>query len=188
MKALIVDTTITLFAQIPQDWVRPDGTSVLNYANATSYHYPDGWRDYVEPSFDPATERAGDLIEIGTDPNKTVTRQVIPLTQEEQDNYAESQEESVAEQEVNGIRVDGETEARRVYRHLKKLHNKGTLNDAQYLSARDIMFDALLPLEYGQWEVSEARLLAIPDPGNQTLLDILNEIRTSISDYVANNL
>lgn len=116
------------------------------------------------------------------------TYPVNQYTAQELADMAEEAAEEAAEGEEFSRRADGEALAKSIYRRLRKLNNNGTLTDNQFKAARDLLFDALLPMAlYGLFEVTETRLNAIPDPANATLLNILNQIRAEVSNYLITN-
>ena len=89
MKAIKINNDWKL-QSIPKDYRRPNGNFVLGYINKTEYHYEDGWRDFVQPTYDTEThKKLNELEEIGSDPNKVVTYKVVELTQGELDQRAE---------------------------------------------------------------------------------------------------
>jgi hypothetical protein len=74
-----INETLNLYTNIPKSWyLLPH---FLNYDKRTpQQHYDEGWRDFVEPVFDPETERkTGELVfNQGYD---KVTYKVEPLTE-----------------------------------------------------------------------------------------------------------
>jgi hypothetical protein len=159
---------------------RTDGYNTLD----NSTHEADGFYDVITPAYDLSIEKLGVLFFNTTN----FTYPVIVLTQPEIDARVDGIEDNIAG-ETEGTRgQDGTEEGKFIFKYLRKLNNNGTITNNQFKAAQDLLFDALLPMTYGLWDVTEDRLLAIPDPTNNTLLSILNEIRNRISSYITNNI
>mgnify|MGYP003637504924 CR=1 FL=1 len=155
---------------------RTDGYHTLD----NSVHEADGFFDVVKPAIDEATQKLGALYFDST----SFTYPIIALTQPEIDAKVEAEADNVASETEGTRREDGEAEAIYIFKHLRKLKNNGTLTNNQFDAAQDLVFDALLPMTYGLWDVTKTRLDAIPNPANQTLLNVLNDIRTRIDNYL----
>lgn len=192
--------TIRIFNSIPRTFYsltynagqRTDGYNTLgdieldpdgNPGVLTNIHETDGFYDVVTPVIDEATQKLGALFFNTTD----FTYPVVALTQPEIDARVEAIADSVAEDTENSKVSDGQEEAKFVFKNLRKLLNDGTLTQGQFDTAEDLLFDALIPLNWGRWGIAKTRLDAITDPVNQTLLDILNDIRTRIDNYILSN-
>ena len=88
MKANIHAQPLIL-RSIPFTWTDSEGRTIHGYQNRTDLHYVDGWRDYVEPEFDPITQRLGELIY--DEAKDIVTRVVIDKTPEDLESERRSQ-------------------------------------------------------------------------------------------------
>ena len=64
--------------EVPNFFVRPNGTKISNYKKCTEFHFDDGFRDIVTPEFDNKTQKLGKLIIDGD----TVTYIVLDYTPE----------------------------------------------------------------------------------------------------------
>jgi hypothetical protein len=83
MKSNITDSPLRLYSpsQFPTIWQDPEGRTIHGYQNLTDQHHADGWRDYMAPTYDPSTQRLGELVY--DEESDTVTRQVIAKTPDE---------------------------------------------------------------------------------------------------------
>lgn len=147
-----------------------------------SFHEEAGFFPVITPPLNPdGTEKLGAIFE--DTPNKLFTYPVELLSSQE----LEDLEDAKAGDEETTRTSDGEDMAKEIFKDLRKLKNDGTLTPTKFIAAQDLMFDALLPMTYGLWDVTDDRLTNIPDPGDATLLNILNQIRQRITDYINNN-
>ena len=173
---VVYDTTI----DFPGSWGTPNWRKE-NFSNVSDvFHEEAGFFPVVVPPYDPTTEKLGSIFEDA--PNKMFSYPVVALTPTE----LETIDDAKAGEEENTKSNDGKNEAIFIFKYLRKLKNDGTLTDNQYVSAQNLMFDALLPMTFGMWHLTQSRLVAVPDPANATLLAILNEIRSRINDYINN--
>lgn len=152
------------------------------YAYRTDLHEQDGFLDFVQRNPDESIEKLGDIILDGN----TYTNETIPLTAQEQADYIVQQEDNVAQTEESSRQSDGDAEARYIFKNLRRLLNKGVITENQFKASQNLLFDALLPITYGLWDVSETRLNNLTNPSNATLLNVLNQIRVRITYYVNN--
>ena len=159
---------------------RTDGYNTLS----NTVYEADGFYDVITPAYDESTQKLGALFFNTTN----FTYPVIALTQPEIDARVDGIEDNIAGETEGTREQDGTEEGKFIFKYLRKLNNNGTITNNQFKAAQDLLFDALLPMTYGLWDVTEDRLLAIPDPTNNTLLSILNEIRNRISSYITNNI
>lgn len=179
--------TIRIFNSIPRTFYsltynpgrRTDGYNTLD----NSTHEADGFYDVITPSIDEATQKLGALFFNTTD----FTYPVVALTQPEIDARVEVIADSEAEAVESTRQQDGDAEAKDIFKELRKLLNSGFLTQAQFDLSQDLLFDALLPMTYGLWDVTKTRLDAIVDPVNSELLTVLTEVRLRVDTYIQNN-
>lgn len=161
------------------------GTATIEgFKNATDKHEVNGFYEVVTPAYDSNTQYLGNIF-FNVD---VFTYTVEDYTQEELDAITVQQENQQADSEVTTKEDDGQAEIRYIFRMLKKLQNKGTLTLNQYNQSRALLFDALLPMYFGQWDISQTKLNAITPPANQTLNNILTQIKDRVAYYLANDV
>ena len=78
MKANINDNPLRV-RNIPKRYRRPNGITVDGYDTLIEFHFIDGFRDVITPSYNTETQILGDLII----DNDTITYEVVDLTQDE---------------------------------------------------------------------------------------------------------
>ena len=126
------------------------------------------------------THLSGQFIETTT----TIEREVVELSQAEKDAKADNNSDKTAETFVNIHKDNGQEEARHIFMKLKRYYNEGNLTENQYKNIKDQLFDILIPLDYGQWDIAQTRILAITPPVNQRLLNVYNYVKNRIDTYV----
>ncbi len=143
----------------------------------------DGWRQVVQPEFNPDTQRLGALVYDKT--NDVVTREVISKTQEEIDidNQVRLDSDSSA-QKFEEDRQKGIQFFDRFLKFMQREVDKGRLTQNQADNADDILFDALLPCSYGKFKISQKRLNAIQEPSNAKLKALLDKAKQQVSDLI----
>jgi len=80
MLSNITQSPLRLYGSIPQEWdARPE---MIHYHKADpTIHHEDGWREVIQPEYDPATHRIGELVY--DKKMDLVTYEVIQKTKEE---------------------------------------------------------------------------------------------------------
>jgi len=153
------------------------------------------------PSFDPAIEKLTRLEEITTDPHPIHTQldqfrisfTVTALTQQEQDNFQQNQEDndnsSQVTQNHKGAGIEGFDRAMALIQRRADLPNAHPdhITNTQRKNASNLLYDAIEPLNHGQWEISQTRVNAITPPTNVKMLEIYNKIKNGIDNYITNN-
>jgi len=157
--------------------------------------------ELVKPSFDPFTEKLTRLEEITTDPHPVHTEldqyrisfTVTALTQQEQDDVQQgvddSDSSSGAIQTHKFKGVEGFDRAMALIQRRADLPNThpNHITDTQRKNSSNLLYDAIEPLNHGQWEISQKRVNAITPPTNAKMLEIYNKIKNGIDNYVTNN-
>ena len=100
MVAIELQNVIKIFNAIPGTW-----KGVLNYNSSsnTEMQVLDGWKNVINPTYNTATQKLGDLIL--SEPNYTY--QVIDLTQAEMDVISENNDENQAREKIDNYRFRG---------------------------------------------------------------------------------
>ena len=159
---------------------RTDGYRTLD----NSIHESDGFYDVVTPTVDPALERLGAIFFDVT----VFTYPIVPLTQQEQDDYQQAQEDSDASSQLqNKYKSDGEFGFDRAYSLIIRKRDNGTITTNQAVTLSQGLYPSLEPLYKGLWQLVKQNLAAETPPANADLLDIFNKIVTGVDNYVAEN-
>lgn len=169
--------------KFPKVWTTPDWTKEY-FNRRPDFHQEAGFYPVVVPEYDPRTQyiKASEIyFEKGV-----FTYPVNNYTAAELEQQARDRENDQAHGVEDGRKVDGEEEARYIFKELRRLKNAGTLTEGQFQGAQNLLFDALLPMTYGLWDVTKTRLGLITPPVNATLLSILNTIKGRIDYYIEN--
>jgi len=175
-----------------QDFNFPDSWGTENWRKENFrnvnvlFHEEAGFFPVQTPAFDPSTQKLGSIFE--DTPNKLFKYPIINLTAQEIQEIEDLNDDTVAKETENVSSSEGILEVKYIFKRLRKLLNKGTLTQNQFNSAEDLLFDALIPLNWGKWSIAKTRLDNILDPVNATLLSILNEIRDRVDYYILNGI
>jgi len=152
--------------------------------------------ELVKPSFDPFTEKLTRLEEITTDPHPDHTSldqyrisfTATALTQQEQDDFQQSADDSDnSSSAIQTHKFKGIEGFDRAMALIQRRFDSGTITNAQRKNASNLLYDAIEPLNHGQWEISQTRVNAITPPTNAKMLEIYNKIKNGIDNYVTNN-
>ena len=165
-----------------------DGSDVnLFYASTQEVLEENGFFDVVTPTL-MAGERLGTIY---FDEAENVfaypIEQIPPKTQDELDAEAQAALDSDSSaQIIENHRNSGQTQLRRIWDKIQRLKDNGQLTPNQFRGVSEALFDALLPLEFGMWQVAQTKINATP-----TASGIIGIIRTQvkaiIDDYVTAN-
>lgn len=171
----------SLYSVVYNNGQRTDGYNKL----LSTVHYDEGFRDVVTPTIDDATQKLGALFFDGG--NDYFTYYIVAKTQEEQDDYQQSQEDADQYgQKASQRKADGDRMIERFFAYIWR-QNGGGLSNADALTAVTLIWDALLPVSYGQMEFAKIRLNAIDQTGlNQPVIDIINLAISKIQNYLDN--
>ena len=113
--------------------------------------------------------------------------QIPPKTQAELDAEAQTAlDTDSSAQIIQNHRQNGQTELRRVWDKLQRLKDSGYLSTSQYTVVSNALFDALLPMDYGQWEIAQTKINATPN-GSGKIATVRTAVKKIIDDYVTEN-
>ena len=172
MKANINDTPLKILS-IPNAYTRPNGDTIHGYNQLIEFHYTDGFREIVIPTFDPATYRQGGLIIDGDD----ITFEVIEKTAQELENEIENE----AHETTQGHIGAGIEASNRLKTYLKR-----NLNNNQYKNARGIVRPVWVSLRHGDWDIALEEMQAI-QVNNEPYITMKAVIIGKIQEYLDNN-
>jgi len=125
MKAITINGLAKKYSKIPRVWKRKDTPNQITHGYNTladSEHYYDGWRDYVEPVYDPIEEQLGAIY--FDEANDYYTRHIILLEQENVDENNESKEEVEAESKMREHIEKGRKLHERAYKKIWRRRHK----------------------------------------------------------------
>ena len=183
MKAIDLQGTIKVYKTIPSVW-----NNVHNYnsVNNADQQYTDGWRDLVDPPYDPSTHK---LSPIYFDPvNDIFTKEVIALTIEEQQEYTQRMEDSdQASMTHQDHKRNGVVAFDRAISLIFRRFRNGNITGAQAKAFTDAIYPEIEPLYKGIWQLVKFNLNTATPPSNSELLDIFNIIKTKVDSYVDQN-
>lgn len=181
-KAIELNGQIRVFNTLPKVW-----NNTINFrASTESDLYALGFRDIVKPSIT-EYQRYGALLPEHL-ANEVYIYPVIDFTQAEIDSYDQRQldNDSSANKLIN-YRSDGEIWNKRIWDRIMREYDSGNLTENQFNTISNSLFDAILPLNFGQWKIAKSRVDALPIPSNAKLLAILNKTKQIIDDYITEN-
>jgi len=119
------------------------------------------------------------------------------------DFSSKKQKQTISEERINSIKLialdndlsakilqthkqAGEIELRKIWNKIQRLKDNGQLTANQFRTVSEVLFDALIPLEFGMWQVAQTKVNA-----TTTASGIIGTIRTQvkaiIDDYVTAN-
>jgi len=104
--------------------------------------------------------------------------------QEKRDNEVLDNDSSA--QIIQNHRQNGQTQLKRIWNKLQRLKNSGYLSASQYALVSNALFDALLPMDYGQWEIAQTKINATPN-GSGKIATVRKAVKKIIDDYVNEN-
>ena len=159
----------------------------LFYASAKEVLEEYGFFDYLPPVLLEG-ERYGEKYK--DEVNNVFTcyvEQIPPKTQEELDAEAQTALDNDSSAQIIQNHINnGQTELRRIWDKIQRLKDNGQLTANQFRTVSEVLFDALIPLEFGMWQVAQTKINATP-----TASGIIGTIRTQvkaiIDDYVTAN-
>lgn len=170
----------SFFSLTHENGQRTDGYHTLD----NSVHEADGFFDVVTPILDDAIEKLGAIF---FDVDK-FTYPIVAKTQDEQDSYIQAQEE--ADQygtKTQTRRTDGDRMIERFFAYITRQNGEGSLSNQNAITSVTLIWDALLPLSYGQMEFTKILLNDIDQTGlNQPVKDIIDLGIQQVQDYLDN--
>lgn len=192
MKAITINSTIYTYTSIESYWKQRDKPFILREGTMNYHllpaqeHYLDGWRDLVEPTVG-QNQKRGNTVYFD-EQNDRYTYNVVNLTPEEieQRNQQALDSDAAATKLANDI-ANGQVMYQRFFAYLQRQFNSGNLTAAQAKNSAMLLWNPLLPINYGQFLVAQLNLNALVPPVNAKELAILNLAKQQINDYLTNN-
>jgi len=180
-KAINLDGQIRVFNQLPKVW-----ENTINFrASTESDLYTLGFRDVVQPILTQYQRRDTIYFDVGND---YFTYAVKDFTQAEIDAYDQEQLDSDASAlKIESYKFDGQTAHKRIWDRIMREYDEGNITNAQFEGISNILFDAVLPLEFGLWPVAKSKVDVITPPGNAKMLAILDKVKEIINNYITEN-
>lgn len=187
MKALITTSPPTVFNQLPKVWTDiATGQQIQNFHKATEQViYDNGFRDVVQPSFNTETHKR-DNTPVYDEANDWVTYGTIALTQQEIDTREQQALDS--DQSATDLQTDisnGQIMYQRFFAYLKRRIFNGTLTGVQARNSAMLLWNALLPINYGQFLVAKMNLNGLTEPSDEKELEVLNLVKDQVNDYLS---
>lgn len=185
-QAIEINGQIKIYNQIPNEWNTPDGVKIVNFRQSTEQErYDLGFRDLIQPTIGQYQKR--DSIYFDS-VNDVFTYAVKDFTQSEIDTYDQNQLDGDSSAvKIMTYKEDGEMWNKRIWDRIMREYDSGDLNNTQFNTISTSLFDATLPLYFGQWKIAKSRVDALPTPSNAKLLAILNKVKQIINDYINEN-
>ena len=152
---------------LPLRYKRPNGIIVDGYDTQIQFHYADGFRDIIIPTYDNTTHRIGVLIIDGDDITHELI-EIIPPTADE-----------IARQEIDTEINDGIEASNRL-----KVYLKRNLTPNQYKAARVIVLPVWLALRNGDFDIALDEMNAI-NVSSEPYITMKQTIIIEIEEYLA---
>lgn len=180
MKSNINQSPIRTYSAIPKKW--PTYNGELYNTLPTERHIQDGWRDVIIPVINEDVEKLGGLIIL----NDTVTYQVIPLTTQEIEQRNQSKlDNDLSAQKLAKAISDGQIMYQRFFAYVHRQFDSGNLTANQAKNSVMLIWNPLLPINYGQFIVAQINLNALTPPSNAKELAILNLVKQQVNNYLS---
>lgn len=179
MKSNINESPLRTYSVIPSKWQTYKGE--MYNTLQPERHYQDGFRDIVIPTYNTETHKLGPLIVSGD----IVTYEVITLTPEEiaQRNQNRLDSDTSATKLEHAI-SDGQIMYQRFFAYLQRQFDSGNITATQAKNSAMLLWNPLLPINYGQFLVAQLNLNALNPPTNSKELAILNLAKQQVNDYL----
>jgi hypothetical protein len=186
MKAINVSGVIKTFGSIPKLWNRGNGDILGYHLLNASVHYTDGFRDVIQPTFDPTTHKIEGAIyfdEVGD----VFTYPVVEMTAQEQLDYAENQlnQDAVA-QLLDKRKQDGVDGFDKVMKIIERKFQNGSFTANQAKQSIAILYPLIEPLYKGLWLVAKINMNNATNPTDAGVLVLFNQVKSKITDYLNN--
>ena len=176
--AKIENGTVKVFNTLPKIY-----ENIINFQKADLETLNDkGFFELVIPTIT-EHQRYGGLSPNDFDAvNEVWVKPIIDFTQAEIDAHEKSKEDNDASaQKVSNFKANGQREHKRIWDRIMRLYDNGQLNDTQFNTISNLLFDAVLPLEFGLWKVAQSKVNALP-----TASGILETIRVTVKEIIDN--
>lgn len=188
MKSNINHTPLRTWTSIEAYW---KSGNIYNFQTPNYHkldgqvHHSDGWRDVVQPSFNTETHRRNNTP-VYDEVNDWVTYGTIALTQSEIDTREQQALDS--DQAATQLQTDisnGHIMYQRLFAYLRRRFDEGTLTGNQAKNSAMLLWNPLLPINYGQFLVAKMNLNALEAPEDAKELEVLNLAKDQINDYLS---
>lgn len=162
-----------------------------SYMHKTTFHAVDGWRNVVQPQWDPATEnKTNILIKVFNEDEslKEFTYQVNPKSQEEIDAY----QLQLQEDQINGFMQQKEFDGAAYFDTLNKQVTVAlSAMDREILfpilgEIDDILYPPLYKIKTGDYASALRLFLAQDPPVNEMVLNCWTEAKNYCQTYYDN--
>jgi len=160
--------------------------NVINgYEQRTDLHNLDGFFEVEEPNLLENEKKGIPFLENNI--VKFPIEQIPPKTQAELDIEAQTVlDNDSSAQIIQNHRQNGQTQLRRIWDKIQRLKDKGQLTPNQFRTVSEVLFDALIPLEFGMWQVAQTKVNATPTSSG-IIGTIRTQVKAIIDDYVTAN-
>ncbi len=186
-KAIEINGKITIYNKLPKEWNDISGIKIVNFNNAVteSELYDLGFRNVVYPNLSSYQRRGNIYMDI---PNDYFTYPVIDFIQVQIDNYDQQQLDNDASAlKIQSYKSDGQIAHKRIWDRIIRKFDNGDITNTQFKNISNILFDAILPIEFGLWYVAKAKVDALTPPSNAEMLAILDKVKEIINNYITEN-
>ena len=113
--------------------------------------------------------------------------QIPPKTQEELDAEAQTALDNDSSAQIIQNHINnGQTKLRKIWNKIQRLKDNGQLTSNQFRTVSEVLFDALIPLEFGMWQVAQTKITATPTASG-IIGNIRTQVKAIIDDYVTAN-
>ena len=186
MKAINVNGVIKTLGSIPKLWNKGGGDILGYHLLNASVHYTDGFRDVVQPTFDPTTHKIEGAIYFDK-VDDIFTYPVVEMTAQEQLEYAENQlnQDAVAEL-LDQRKWDGIEGFDKVMKIIERKFRDGSFTANQAKQSVAILYPLIEPLYKGLWLVAKINMNNATNPTDAKILVLFNQVKSKITDYLNN--
>jgi len=159
----------------------------LFYASSTAVMEEYGFFDVIIPTL-MTGERLGTIyFDIPENVFAYPIETIPPKIQDELDAEAQAAlDNDSSAQIVTDHKQNGQLELKRIWNKLQRLKDSGYLSASQYAVVSNSLFDALLPMDYGQWKIAQTKINATPN-GSGKIATVRTAVKKIIDDYVTSN-
>lgn len=174
IKAIQIDGSIKVFYKIPTHWGQTTNFQKVSEARL----YSEGFRDIVAPIL---TEYQRKGVIYFDAANDYFTYTVIDFTDQEIADYDQRQLDNDTVAIALNKRIEDAKQIKiRYFAHIRRI----TADKDQAATVREFFFDAMLPLNDGDFELTQKRLDLLTTQ-NTTLNNLLTKIKNQIDDYLS---
>jgi len=174
--AKIENGTVRVYATLPKTY-----ENIINFQKAEIETINSkGFYEVVEPILI-QYQRAEPLL-VTDFANNKFTQRVYNFTQAEIDAHNEQKLDSDSSaSKLSNHKSDGQLALKRIWDKIVRMNDNGQLTSNQFNTISNLLFDAVLPLEFGLWKVAQSKVNALP-----TASGILETIRVTVKEIIDN--